>query len=152
MISAKVITDLVNTHLEATEMFLVGVHISANDEITVTIDSDTSVTVDDCADLSRFIEKHLDRDKEDFGLCVTSAGLDHPLLLPRQFMKNIGSDVVVLLKSGAKHAGVLQSFEDGRIVVSAIPGKKKAGELQTFLPEEIKSVKLGVSMKKTDKH
>jgi len=151
MITEKMITDLVNHHLEHTEMFLVDVHINAKNEITVTIDSDASVTVEDCASLSRFIEQHLDRDKEDFGLCVTSAGLDHPLALPRQFMKNIGRDVVVVLKSGVRIAGVLQSYEDGRIVVSIITGKKKDGETKTFLPDEIKSVKPGISMKKTGK-
>ncbi len=113
MIENKIKT-LINNYLEGTEKFLVELKITPSNKIIVEIDSDNFVAIEDCVKLSRFIESNLDRDVEDFELQVSSAGLGKPLILKRQYVKNIGRNVEILLNDGLKKSGVLKSVdEDG---------------------------------------
>lgn len=74
MIQKEFIESIVSEYLEGTGLTLVKVKVSKENDIDVTITrEDAGVTIDDCADLSRYIESKLDRDKEDFSLIVGSA-------------------------------------------------------------------------------
>ena len=55
--------------------------------IIIEIDNDEGVCIDDCAELSRYVEGHLDRDVEDFELEVGSAGVTSPFKVLRQYVK-----------------------------------------------------------------
>ena len=113
MIENKIKT-LIDNYLEETDFFLVELKITPSNKIIVEIDSDNFVAIDDCVKLSRFIESNFDRDVEDFELQVSSAGLEKPLRLKRQYLKNIGRNVEILLNDGSKKSGVLKSVnEDG---------------------------------------
>jgi ribosome maturation factor RimP len=91
MIKHKDIERLIDLNLREKDLFLVELKISSNNHIEIYIDSETSdVSIDDCVALSRFIETHLDRDIEDFDLNVSSAGLDMPLKINKQYPKHIG--------------------------------------------------------------
>ena len=63
---------------------------------------DDSVTINDCVELSRHIESNLDRENEDFELNVSSAGLDQPFKVFRQYLKNINKDISVIKTDGQK--------------------------------------------------
>lgn len=129
MIDKEQITAICNEALETTDRFVVEVKVKQGNVITVFIDSDTSVSIDDCAELSRHIESRLDRDVEDFELSVSSAGLDKPLLLPRQFKKYIGKEVSVKLAAANKKiVGTLTDFDDKGIVIKEKASKRKKGE------------------------
>ena len=78
MITDKLIREWIEEHLSGTDRFLVDLTIKSGNRILVFIDSDTSVLIEHCISLSKFIESHLDRDIEDFELNVSSSGLDHP--------------------------------------------------------------------------
>src|SRR5699024_7409447 len=79
-------------------LFLVEITISGNNAIRVELDcGEGNVSIDDCISVSRNIEHNLDRDKEDFDLQVSSAGLDKPLRVLPQFKKNIGKQVKLIL-------------------------------------------------------
>lgn len=74
MIQKEFIEAIVQEYLEGTYLTLVKVKVSKDNDIDVEITrEDAGVTIDDCADLSRYIETRLDRDKEDFSLIVGSA-------------------------------------------------------------------------------
>ena len=74
MISKNAVQEAVNEWLAGKEYFLVDLSVSADDRVVVVIDHADGVWIEDCADLSRFIESHLNRDDEDYELEVGSAG------------------------------------------------------------------------------
>ena len=118
MIERKVIIQLVEEKLASSNKYLVDVAVKAGNLIVVEIDSDEAVSVDDCAELSRYLEEHLDRDVEDYELEVGSAGITSPFKVLRQYQKNIGNEVEVLVKNGPKLKGILKSANDEGIVLS----------------------------------
>lgn len=65
MIDKSELTGVINAALENSELFLVDVTVSRDNNIVVEIDSMDSVSIDDCSQLTRAIESHFDRDKED---------------------------------------------------------------------------------------
>ena len=68
MIDKNVVENLVNQWLEDKDYFLVDIEISSDDRIVVEIDHADGVWIEDCVQLSRFIEEHLNRDDEDYEL------------------------------------------------------------------------------------
>ncbi|SKB81381.1 ribosome maturation factor RimP [Soonwooa buanensis] len=102
---------------ERKDLFLVDLKISADDQITVTLDGDNGVTLQDCLDASRAIEFNMDREEHDFALQVMSYGLSEPLALNRQYQKNIGRELDVVLTSGEKIEGELVSVDEESITL-----------------------------------
>ncbi len=80
---------------EHPELFLIDFSISADYKISVVIDGDNGVVVQDCIEVSRSIEHNLDREEQDFSLEVASAGATAPLKFPRQYRKNLGRTLEV---------------------------------------------------------
>lgn len=90
------VKDLLEEGLaEHPELFLIDFSISADYKISVVIDGDNGVNLQDCIDVSRSIEHNLDREEQDFSLEVASAGATAPLKFPRQYKKNIGRTIEV---------------------------------------------------------
>ena len=118
MIDRDVVKNLVNEWLEDTEYFLVDIQISPDNKIVVEIDHADGVWIDDCVELSKYIEDRLDRDKEDFELEVGSAGLGQPFKVPQQYINFVGKDVEVLDADGRKTKGVLKEVDGNRFVVT----------------------------------
>ena len=98
---------MANEHLSGTNLYVTGIRIGADNQINVFIDGDEGVTIVNCVELSRFIEKGLDREKEDFSLDVSSHGAAAPLILPRQYLKHVGRDLEIKLLDGNKAEGNL---------------------------------------------
>jgi len=115
MIKKEHIEKIAENHLTGGEIFLVKASVGKDNLINVYIDGDHGVTINDCVQLSRFIEQQLDRDKEDFELRVSSPGADEPFVNKRQYKKNIGRPVSVRLKSGLEKRGILESADDKAI-------------------------------------
>ena len=92
------VAQLIAEAIEETDIFLVQLKVNANNDISVLLDSDTTLTLKDCRRVSRAIEFNLDREDEDFSLTTSSSGVGEPLV-PRQFAKNIGRKVRLTLKS-----------------------------------------------------
>ena len=85
------VTELLNQALEENQsLFLIDFKMSSDNKIKVTLDGDNGVTLKDCMAVSRTIEHNLDREEHDFALEVESAGATTPLVMPRQYKKNIG--------------------------------------------------------------
>lgn len=112
MIDKTALTQFVERQLEGTEIFLVDIEVSANNEIKVEVDSPDSLDIDFCIDLTRKIEAEFDRDKEDYELEVGSAGLTSPFKVPAQYRKNIGNPVEVLTVDGRKLKGILTDADN----------------------------------------
>ncbi len=125
MISEQLIKELTNTHLEGTDRFAVSIAVRSDNRIRIFIDSDTHVLIEHCIELSKFIESQLDRDIEDFELNVSSSGLDQPYKLSRQYIKNIGREVAVLLKDNNKINGTLIAADNESFSIKEITKVKK---------------------------
>ena len=149
MIEKNIINSLVEEKLKGTDYYLVDVSVSSDNMISIEIDNDNGVCIDDCVALSRFVEENLDREKEDFELEVGSSGITSPFKVVRQYLKNIGKEVEMLLKSGIKLTGILKDAdENGATItiekkVKAEGSKRKATfeEDLTYLYNEIKQTK-----------
>ena len=102
---------------EREDLFLINLKFSATDDITVILDGDEGVTLQDCLDASRAIENNLDREEHDFSLQVMSAGLSEPLSSERQFNKNFGREIEVLLNDGTEIEGELIKVESDQITL-----------------------------------
>jgi ribosome maturation factor RimP len=155
MIDRAIVIELVEKNIVGTDMFIVDVEVKPNNIISIVVDSDTVVNIDNCADINRFVCKGLESYSEDgFEVTVYSAGLSEPLKLKRQYIKHIGEEVEVLRKSGEKRKGVLRRVEENFIeieysVKEKMPGtkKKKTVQLNDLIDMDlIKSTKLVIKM------
>lgn len=136
MIDKHLIEKLVEEKLASSSNYLVDVTVQPDNVIVVEIDNDDSVCIDDCVELSRYLEDHLDRDVEDFELEVGSAGITSPFKVLRQYQKNIGNEVEVLLTAGTKLTGVLKSADENGIVLTVEKQVKPEGAKRKVTVEE----------------
>ena len=146
MIEKDVISQLVEEKLASSGNYLVDVVIKPGNLIIIEIDNDEGVCIDDCAELSRYVEGHLDRDVEDFELEVGSAGITSPFKVLRQYVKNIGNEVEMLLKSGTKLTGVVVTVEK-QVKPEGAKRKVTVREDQSYTFDEIKYTKYLIRFK-----
>ena len=130
MIDKAVVKKLVSEWLEGKEYFLVDIQISSENKIVVEIDHADGVWIEDCVELSKYIEEHLSRDEADYELEVGSAGLGQPFKVAQQYINFIGKEVEVLDKEGKKVKGLLKSVDGDDFIVAVnekvrIEGKKR---------------------------
>jgi ribosome maturation factor RimP len=121
------IENLVSEFIHGSELFLVAVRVSSTGRITVLVDRKGGVTIEECAELSRFIEKSLDREVEDFELMVSSPGLDMPFLVLEQYYKSEGKRIEVVDTGGTKISGILKNVNAGGFELET-EEKKKTGK------------------------
>ena len=139
MIEKKVVSQLVEEKLASSDNYLVDVTVKPGNLIVVEIDNDDAVNIDDCVMLSRYLEEHLDRDVEDYELEVGSAGVTSPFKVLRQYVKNVGNEVEILLKKGVKLTGVLKSADENGIIVTVEKQEKPEGSKRKVTVEEDQS-------------
>jgi len=145
MINKEQIATLCEEALAETDRFLVEVKVKPSNVIEVYVDSDTAVNIDNCVELSRFIESKLDRDAEDFELSVLSWGLSGALKMDRQLQKYVGKDVEVKAKELGKMQGKLVRFDAENVEIEPAPkktSKKKLVEEQPNLILDRKKVEI----------
>ncbi|MBE6310280.1 MAG: ribosome assembly cofactor RimP [Bacteroidales bacterium] len=155
MIEKSELTKVIESAIEGSELFLVDVAISRDNNIVVEIDSMDCVSIDDCAKLTKAIESHFDRDTEDYELEVGSAGLTSPFKVKRQYEKYIDEEVEVLTKDGRKIKGILKEVAENNFVISTTKKVKPEGakrpiqvcEDETFNYDEIKYTKYLIQFK-----
>ena len=149
MINAKEIENKVVELLGDGSAFLVGVTVTPDNTIVVTIDDDDRVDIEFCEKLHRDIEACFDIEVEDYSLEVGSAGLTSPLVLPRQYQKSIGGEVEVLTKAGQKFYATLASANEESFTVEVTKKVKPEGakrkievvEEETYKYADVKYVK-----------
>lgn len=134
----KKIEELLNNFLEERkDLFLIDLKFSAGDDITVILDGDNGVSLQDCLDASRAIEFNMDREDHDFSLQVMSAGLSEPLSSERQFRKNIGRDLDVLMNDSTKIEGELAKVDNEKIsLILRYRKPKEVGKGKVDVEEE----------------
>jgi ribosome maturation factor RimP len=158
MIDRKEIEGLVEERIQELDngLYVVEMTISSTNVIRIEIDKiNGGVTVSDCVSVSRNVEHNLDREKADFELHVSSAGLDKPFRHINQYIKNVGRTINVKTKDGRTIEGEIVKVADEKIILSAeemqlLEGKKKKEKVEVIyeiMLTEIKEANIVISFK-----
>lgn len=155
MIEKAKVEALVGQWLEGKEYFLTDLTVTPDDRITVEIDHADGVWIEDCVQLSRYIEAHLSRDEEDYELEVGSAGLGQPFKVLRQWQNHVGKQVEVMTTDGRKLKGTLREADAQHITLSVrqkvqVEGRKRPMMQDVDIdlqPSEVKSGKYIIDFK-----
>ena len=155
MINKEVVKTLVDEWLQQGDYFLVDIIFGANDRIVIEIDHADGVWIEDCAELSRYLQEKLGEELGDYELEVGSAGLGQPFKVEQQYKNHIGDEVEVLQADGVKLKGVMKEVDGRTFVVTVkekqvVEGKKRpvmADVDKAFSMDEVKSVKYLLAFK-----
>lgn len=113
----ETVTELLDKALEnRPDLFLIDFSVGADFRIKIVLDGDQGVNLSDCMEISRAIEHNLDREENDFALEVTSAGATSPLVMPRQFQKNVGRKLEVRTNGATVEGNLTASDKDGIVL------------------------------------
>ena len=142
--------------LQRGDYFLVDIQMSgADDRIVIGIDCADGVWIEDCAELSRFLQERLGDELGDYELEVGSAGLGQPFKVAQQYVNHIGDQVEVVTAEGQKVNGTLKAVENRRFIVTTqekqVPeGKKRPVKVDVdreFSMDEVKSTRYLLNFK-----
>ena len=112
------IIKAVETAVAQRGCFIVEVTVSKENDIEIIIEKEEGVVDwEDCAAIDKVMHEAFDQDAEDYALTVSSAGLDRPFKVMKQFQKAIGTKVDVWMKGGKKVKGVLEAANDDAITI-----------------------------------
>ncbi len=128
MINKNAVQQAVEEWLEGKDYFLVDLSVSNDDRIVVEIDHADGVWIEDCADLSRYVESKISREEEDYELEVGSAGLGQPFRVHRQYEIHTGKPVETQLKDGHKYRGTLLSVDAEGFEIGVLQKVKEEGK------------------------
>jgi ribosome maturation factor RimP len=154
MIEREKIVNLVNGKLRE-NMFLVDVTVSPANMIHVEVDCMDGLSIDHCVEISRYLENQLDREEEDFGLEVSSPGIDQYFKVIRQYHKNVGRELMVTTLQNEEWKGVLvEAGESGITMEVSVKEKSEDGKKKQVVKKtlslgypEIKKAKVIISFK-----
>ncbi|MBQ9672127.1 MAG: ribosome assembly cofactor RimP [Prevotella sp.] len=154
MINKDTIKTLVEEWLKKGNYFLVDIMMDG-DRIAVEIDHAEGVWIEDCAELSRYLQEQLGEEMDDYELEVGSAGIGQPFKVEQQYQNHVGDEVEVLMADGKKLTGILKSVEGRQFVVTTkekqVPEGKKRPVLvevdKPFSMDEVKSTKYVLNFK-----
>ncbi len=151
----KRVTQLVEEKIaDRPDLFIVSIEMnSVNGVLTILIDGDTGVAIQDCVAISRHVGFYLEEEnaiEEAYNLQVSSPGLDMPLKLVRQYHKNLNRSLTVKLKDGIIREGkLIEVNETGITIVENVKEKgKKATAIENVIQfAQIAETKVLISFK-----
>ena len=144
------IIDAIESEIVARGLYIIEFTVSKDNDVEVTIESEEGkVELEDCVAISRFFETRFDRETEDYSLTVTSAGLDQPFKVLKQYIKAVGKKVEVQFKGGKKMVAALEAADEESITLrysqkEAVEGKKKkevVEHVDRFTMDQVNSVR-----------
>ncbi|NDV64281.1 ribosome assembly cofactor RimP [Bacteroides sp. 224] len=155
MIEKNIVKAIVEEWLNGKNYFLVDAAVYPGDRIVVEIDHAEGVWIEDCVELSRYIESKLNREEADYELEVGSAGIGQPFKVLQQYYNHIDNDVEVMTNDGRKLTGILKDVDEDKFVVAVQKKVKEEGAKrpklvevdETFTYDQIKYTKYLISFK-----
>lgn len=140
MIEKSKVEGIVDEWLEGKEYFLTDLSVSDDDRIVVEIDHKDGVWIDDCVELSKFIEDRLDRNDEDYELEVGSAGIGQPFKVRRQYENHVGDAVEVKTTGKEKLKGTLKAVNPEGITITVKVKFKPEGAKRAKIIDEDRNI------------
>jgi len=110
------------------DIFVLDFNISENNDITITLDGDNGVSIDDIVYFSRQIEHNLDRDEEDFSLTISSFDVTKAFQFKRQYEKNLNREIKVKTDEGEKKGKLISVNNEEIIIENKVREPKKTGK------------------------
>lgn len=111
------------------DLFIVNIQMLSNGKLSVLLDGDAGISIDDCVKISRHVGFHLEEEdaiEHAYVLEVSSPGAESPFVNSRQYLKNIGRQVEIVLKDQKVLQGELLEYnEDSLKIASILPTKGK---------------------------
>lgn len=144
------IEELIGSKSVESDIFFVEAKLLPGQKIEVFIDSDNGLTINKCAEISRFLKFHIEAENlagDVFALEVSSPGIGKPLKLLRQYKKNIGRTLEISLLDGTKKKGLLIDVEETKMKVEeTVKRNNKKVKEQVEIPfTDIKSAKVVIT-------
>ena len=155
MINKEVVKTLVEEWLQGNDYFLVDIIFGTDDRIVIEIDHADGVWIEDCAELSRFLQEKLGEELGEYELEVGSAGIGQPFKVEQQYKNHIGDEVEVLQLDGLKLKGILKAVDGRQFTITVqekqtVEGKKRPVMVdvdKNYSMDEVKSVKYLLAFK-----
>jgi ribosome maturation factor RimP len=135
MINKETIQALTEEWLQGNDYFLVDINFGTDDRIVIEIDHADGVWIEDCAELSRFLQERLGDEVGDYELEVGSAGLGQPFKVAQQYLNHIGDTIEVLGLDGKKVQGVLKSVDGTNFTITVQEKQKQEGKKRPVMVE-----------------
>jgi ribosome maturation factor RimP len=141
------------TEMGRPDLFIVSVKFHTNGKLVILVDGDKGVGIADCVQISRYVGFRLEEEdiiKTAYNLEVSSPGVDIPLTLLRQYVKNVGRQISVKIADGNKKEGLLTAItEDAVTIEEKIKEKgEKAKIIESVIPtDQITETKVILSFK-----
>lgn len=142
MINKETIKTLTEEWLQGNEYFLVDVNFAADDRIVIEIDHADGVWIEDCAELSRFLQERLGEELGEYELEVGSAGLGQPFKVAQQYVNHIGDTLEVLQADGKKVQGVLKAVDAPSFTITVQEKQKQEGKKRPVLVDVDKTYQM----------
>jgi ribosome maturation factor RimP len=142
----EIVRNIAESVLDRDDYFIVDVNASGAmnpQKITVLLDSDSGIDIDDCARLSRALSMkidELDLISDKYTLEVSSPGIEYPLTTPRQYKKNLGRMVKAFLKENKTIEGKLLDVGDDHVIVRKENKKEGVKDIRIFNDELLKII------------
>ncbi|HJP63322.1 MAG TPA: ribosome assembly cofactor RimP [Mucilaginibacter sp.] len=150
----KRVTELVEEKIaDKPDLFLVSAKMHSNGKLVILVDGDKGIGIADCVAVSRHVGFHLEEEnviETAYNLEVSSPGIDLPLTMPRQFVKNIGRTLALKIADGSKREGKLTGLTEDAIIIEETKKEKgkKAEQIESVIPmEQITETKVVISFK-----
>lgn len=146
MITKEDVLAIVRQKVEGDGNFIVEVEVSPSNEIRIVVDSENGIPISYCEEIDALVETSLDREKEDYSLEVSSAGICAEFKVFGQFRKNIGNKVEVTMPNGAWVRGVLTDADEAGFDLETeekvkVEGEKKKQVVKTVTHYDLAAVK-----------
>ena len=142
MINKEIIQTLTEEWLQGNEYFLVDINFAAEDRIVIEIDHADGVWIEDCAELSRFLQERLGEELGEYELEVGSAGLGQPFKVAQQYINHIGDTLEVLQADGKKVQGVLKAVDAPSFTITVQEKQKQEGKKRPVLVDVDKTYQM----------
>ena len=142
MINKEIVKTLTEEWLQGNEYFLVDVNFAADDRIVIEIDHADGVWIEDCAELSRFLQERLGEELGEYELEVGSAGLGQPFKVAQQYVNHIGDTLEVLQADGKKVQGVLKAVDAPSFTITVQEKQKQEGKKRPVLVDVDKTYQM----------
>ncbi len=133
MINKETIQKLTEEWLQGNDYFLVDIDFEANDRIVIEIDHADGVWIEDCAELSRFLQEKLGEELGEYELEVGSAGLGQPFKVAQQYQNHIGDVLEVMDETGSKTQGTLKNVIGRDFIITVREKQKLEGKKRPVL-------------------
>ena len=142
MINKEIVKTLTEEWLQGNEYFLVDVNFAADDRIVIEIDHADGVWIEDCAELSRFLQERLGEELGEYELEVGSAGLGQPFKVAQQYINHIGDTLEVLQADVKKVQGVLKAVDAPSFTITVQEKQKQEGKKRPVLVDVDKTYQM----------